>query len=388
MRGAQRRVVVIVGGGPAGLILAHVLGSRGVDAVVLERRARAHIGGPPKAGSIDFRTVELLDRVGLVPSVVRFDAPNGVCEFRTPDERVVFDYGARTGGRPHFIYPQHLLVEALAVALEASGGDLRCDTVVHEVRSVAGSLAVHTSDGPVLADLVVGCDGARSTVAGAMDALRWQQMSFPVRLLAVIGATAPLEPRTIYATHPDGYAAQMRRTPTQTRFYLGVASGDTIGDWPADTVRAALGRRLGIGDALATVDITDHSLVDLRTAMPSTMQQGNLFLAGDAAHVITPFGGKGMNLAIGDAVELALGIVEYADGDRGRLDAYSGTRLPALWQAQAFSNWMAEMVLAPSWSGDDAGFRQQMGAAWVRSLHEDAALADWFAHAYAGADRR
>ncbi len=175
------RRVAIVGGGPAGLVLSHLLWRAGVDHVLLERRTLETVGGAPKAGSIDYRTVEMLQREGLSPAVVRFDAPNGVCEFRSPERRVVFDYGARTGGRPHFILPQHLLVAQLAEALVATGADVRWQTNVTGLVRHDDRVEVHTDAGVIEAEYVVGCDGARSAVAAGLPEIAWDRVEFPVR---------------------------------------------------------------------------------------------------------------------------------------------------------------------------------------------------------------
>jgi p-hydroxybenzoate 3-monooxygenase len=239
--------------------------------------------------------------------------------------------------------------------------------------------------------VVIGCDGSRSTVAGALEGASVIEESMPVRWLAIIGMAPPLVPHTIYAAHPRGFAGHMRRGPMQTRYYLEIPITDSIADWPEDRMRAELTERLVVDRELDDVPFVDPSLVDLRMRMMTTWQQGRIFLTGDAAHLITPAGGKGMNLAIQDAVELAHGLIDRfgpaADGRR--LAAYSQTRLASVWRTQAFSNWMLRLILAGSdgRSADRAlSFGRGLREGWISSLQNDPLLGRWFAHAYAGVD--
>jgi p-hydroxybenzoate 3-monooxygenase len=220
---------------------------------------------------------------------------------------------------------------------------------------------------------------------------RVRQEALPVRWLAFIGLAPPLVPHTIYAAHPRGFAGHMRRGPEMTRFYLEVPVADGVADWPQERMRAELTTRLGLTDELDGVPLVEPSLLDLRMRMIDPMQQGRVFVAGDAAHLITPAGGKGMNLAVQDAVELARGLVErYAgSGSSERLDAYSRTRLPLIWRTQAFSAWMLRLILArfddgatPAAMAFTGGIRE----GWITALQQDPLLATWFAHAYAGVD--
>jgi p-hydroxybenzoate 3-monooxygenase len=365
----------------------------GVPFVVVERNTRAELESKAaKAGAIEYRTAELLRSVGLADNVVKFDVTNGRCEFRTPTERVVVDYGEITGGRPHYVYPQHLLVGALCDALIAVGGNVRFDTTVVDLDQCDDGVTLTLADGDVLrCDVVAGCDGARSVIAATMRGIDVVEETPPVRLLAVLGTTPPLEGHTIYAAHPRGYAGQMRRSQDVTRFYLEVPSSDTLADWPETRIRDEVATRLLVSGQLDDVSFIEPSLVDLRMRMPSSMQDGRLFVAGDAAHLITPAGGKGMNLAIQDAVELAQGIIERfgAAGGPARLSRYSETRLPAIWRTQAFSRWMLRMMMSGSdqaGSASEVAFGAGLKQGWVSALQHDPLLARWFAHAYAGVD--
>ncbi len=389
--------VAIVGAGPAGLVAAHLLRRAGIDFVLLERHARSQMEMLAKAGQLEYRTVELLKAVGLAPNIVQFDQTNYCCEFRTPEESVLFDYGTLTGDRPHYVYPQHELVARLCDALVAVDGDIRFGTEVTGLRPDEKGITLSVRDGSGVAgsiqcQAVAGCDGARGVIAGSLRNCKVVEQSLPVRWLAVLGTTPPLEPHTIYAAHPRGFAGQMRRLPTLTRFYLEVPASDTIADWPETRVRDELTTRLMVRGRLDDVQFIEPSLVDLRMRMTTPMQDGNVFVAGDAAHVITPAGGKGMNLAIQDAVELAEGFVERfgENRDGGRLSRYSDTRLPQIWRTQAFSRWMLRLILAGSDESVDRNDSDTFGAGlrrgWISALQHDPTLARWFAYAYAGVD--
>ena len=389
--------VVIVGAGPAGLVIAHLLQREAVPFVVFERQELAQLCRVPKAGLIEYRTVQLLADEGIAGSVLQFTTENHRCEFRTPEESVVLDYGALTGGRPHYVYPQHQLVQRLCETLTGAGGEIRFGHAVRAVRQDSGQVMVSVdrpdgSQSEIRCQAAVGCEGSKSPVAAAMSQARVSEQSLPARWLVILGAAAPLENRTIYAAHPRGFAGQMRRSPVQTRYMLEIPATDTTADWPEQRVRDELAVRLQAGRRLAKVPLGDMGCLDLRVRMIEPMQQGGLFLAGDAAHLITPAGGKGMNLAIQDAVELAHGLIERFGPrhDDRRLSAYSRTRLPQIWQTQAFSHWFLHVILASLRERERQGaagpgdFGHGLRQGWLAALQNDLLFARWFAHAYAG----
>ncbi|MBV9383944.1 MAG: FAD-dependent monooxygenase [Streptosporangiaceae bacterium] len=391
--------VAIVGAGPAGLVVAHLLQREAIPFVVFERHPLSELCRRPKAGLIEYRTVQLLAREGIAGPILQFSAENHRCEFRTPDESVVLDYGTLTGGRPHYIYPQHLLVQGLCEALIAAGGQIRFGHTVRAVTQDSGGvlLSIQEPDGSsseVRCEAAVGCEGSRSPVAAAMTGARVSEQSLPVRWLVILGEAPPMEDHTIYAAHPRGFAGQMRRGPAQTRYMLEIPATDTVADWPRQRVRDELAARLGADGRLDDVPVGDLGVLDLRVRVIEPMQQGPLLLAGDAAHLITPAGGKGMNLAVQDAVELAHGLIDRfgPKRDGGRLSGYSRTRLPPVWRTEAFSSWFLHVILTSLRDGKEppgavpGGFANGLRRSWIAALRSDPLFARWFAHAYVGVD--
>jgi p-hydroxybenzoate 3-monooxygenase len=294
---SDRTTVAIVGAGPAGLVLGYLLQRDGIPFVLFERHCQEELRAYPKAGLIEYRTVQILTAEGIAGSVLAFDHDNHCCEFRTPDEHIVFEYGTLTGGRHHFIYPQHELVANLCEAVVAAGGDVRFAAELTEAHDHGDGVTVQVVDplgrpSSIEAEVVVACDGVRGAVSRSLDSVTVVKEALPVRWLAVIATAPPLEPHTIYAAHPRGFAGQMRRSATATRYMLEVPASDSIADWPEDRVRDEISVRLGIAGPLAEVSFVEPSLVDLRMRMVTHMQHGRTFLAGDAAHLITRAGGR------------------------------------------------------------------------------------------------
>jgi p-hydroxybenzoate 3-monooxygenase len=231
------------------------------------------------------------------------------------------------------------------------------------------------------------------------EGIESHEHTHPFRWLTAMIEMPPLGERTIYATHRNGFAAHLRRSPELTRYYLQIDARDSLADWQDARLRAELELRLGVigqgaaGQGAIAGRILERDVLDLRVRVREPLQKGCVYLAGDAAHLITPAGGKGMNLAIMDALELAEGLIERFREQRGaRLARYSEVRLPSIWRAQEFSNWMLTLF-----SGGVLEFHRPMpnpGASFARGLHRAqverlftvASFARWFAHAYAGVD--
>ncbi len=395
-----RTDVCVVGAGPAGLVVAQRLLQANVPTIVLERSSSEQLCARAKAGMLEHRSVEALRAAGLAGPILERGTTNGVVELCVDGARHIFDYAALTGGRGHFVFPQHLLVRAWADALLAKGGSLRLSTEVVAIEQAgpgaegAATLRAQSAGG---APLSIECR-AVVLAAGAGFGLIPQGIEshehvHPFRWLTTMLEMAPLGERTIYATHARGFAAHLRRSEQLTRYYLQIPAADRIGEWSDERVRTELALRLGVGERDLTGPIVERDMLDLRVRVREPLQHGCVYLAGDAAHLITPAGGKGMNLAIQDALELAEGLIErFCTSDATRLSRYSETRLPLIWRSQEFSNWMLTLfcggVLGFHRGSPDPGasFARRLHRAQVERLIEEPAFARWFAHRYAGVD--
>ena len=352
------RPIVIVGAGPAGLVLANVLHAAGLDCVLLERRERADVEARVRAGIITGQTVAILDRHGLSGPLRAAAARQNTCEFRTPGESLVVDYPDA-----HFVYPQHLLLRDLIEAFAARGGDLRFGTAVTAVQP--GLVSIGPENRQIRASLIVDCAGRHGPTAKLFPAVVRQ---YPYRWRSVLIGAPPATPHLTYALHPDGFAGQMPRTPQSTRYYL---------QEPVDSeLFPALERRLGA--AVPRGPILHEDQVTMTASITGRMTHGTIHLAGDAAHSLPPAGAKGLNLAVADAEDLAEAVIVGGD----RLHGYERRRLSAAWNAASFVDWLLSLVNTPD--GPGRSFLHRISQSRLAGLRDSPGLIRWFTQAYAG----
>jgi p-hydroxybenzoate 3-monooxygenase len=379
--------VGIIGAGPAGLFAANVLLRAGIDCEIFERLDEDAVRARARAGLIEDRTARLLAAHGLADGMLEQGRTLGACEFRRGGQRHIFDYGSLSGGL-HHVYPQQLLVGDLIDSLRSAGSHIRFATPVDSLQ-LSDRPVIRAADGTSLeCDIVLGCDGFHGVSRTAVAAT-CAEIDFGAEWLAILADAAPSSEHQIYGLHREGFAGHMHRTSTTSRFYLQVNPGTQVDEWDDDSIWAALDKRLAApGQALLRGPIVERSILELRSAVTQPMHVGPLYLAGDAAHIVTPAGGKGMNLALQDVAELVDDIIVlYPTGDRVRLDGYSSTRLPKIWRVVEFSHWMLQMLLAQRPGTAEGEFYEGLRATRLSRLMEGGGFAKDFALAYVGIDR-
>lgn len=376
--------VGIVGAGPAGLLAANLLVRAGIDCAVFERLPEGAVRARARAGLIETRTASLLDRHGLADGMRRRGMTSGACEFRRGGVRLVFDYGALTGVR-HDVYPQQLLVADLIDALRAAGGDVHFGYPVKEVH-VAGQPVIRLATGDeIRCDFVLGCDGFHGVTRATIQGASCSGVDFGAEWLTLLAEVPPSSDHGVYGLHPDGFAGHLLRSATMSRFYLQVEPGSNPENWAEERIWDQLTQRLAAdGVELVPGPIIERGILELHSYVTEPMHDGRVFLAGDAAHIVTPAGGKGMNLALQDADELVAGLLQYYQShDDRRLRAYSTARLAAVWRTVEFSHWMLDLLLARPAEGR---FREGLREARLARLMAGGTFAHDFARAYVGVD--
>ncbi|MCE3550452.1 4-hydroxybenzoate 3-monooxygenase [Pseudonocardia sp. RS11V-5] len=372
----MRTQVAIVGAGPAGLLLSHLLDRAGVESVIVETRSREYVEARIRAGILEHSTVQLLHEVGLGERLAREGDEHRGIHLQWPGERHHLDF-VDLVGRSVTVYGQTEVTKDLGKARAAAGQEIRyevTDTAVHDLETEQPYVTFTGPDGTAErldADVVVGCDGSFGPCRAAVpDAVRqaWERV-YPYSWLGILADVAPSTDELIYAWHPDGFALHSMRSETVSRLYLQVPNGTDIGEWSDDRIWDALATRLGHGQDGWTLNpgpVTEKSVLPMRSFVQQPMRHGRLFLAGDAAHIVPPTGAKGLNLAVADVALLAPALAALLrDKDPSLADAYSDTALRRVWRCTHFSWWMTTMLHQ---SGDPFDAQLQLSQLrWVAS---------------------
>ncbi len=350
----MRTQVAIIGAGPAGLVLAHLLRREGIEAVVLESRSREAIEATVRAGVLEQGTVDLLDALGLGARMHREGAEHHGIELRFAGRGHRLPLTELTG-RSIMLYAQHEVIRDLVAAWLAAGGELRFE---------AAAVAVTGIDGPAPAPMVrfrqggqehslaceyvAACDGWHGVGRQAMPpGTRHHARVHPFGWFGVLAEVPRLAPELIYALHDRGFALASTRSEHLQRLYVQCDPHDRVEDWSDDRIWSELHARLATLDGFTFRDgpIVQKDVIGMRSHVVEPMQHGRLFLAGDAAHIVPPTGAKGLNLAVADVWVLARALAErYRAGKTDRLERYTSVCLRRAWNAQRFSWRMTSLL--------------------------------------------
>lgn len=345
--------VGIIGAGPAGLMLSHLLHLNGIHSIVLEARPRSYCEERVRAGVLEHTSVAMLRQAGVAERLDREGLRHDGIELGLEGVRHRIPFVELTG-RCVTVYGQQEVVKNLIGQRLADGGDLRFE---------CGEVSLHDIDGPrpwirvessgfvdkILCDYIAGCDGfhgiSRSFIpAGALTAY---ERSYPFAWLGILAEAAPSREELLYMHHERGFALYSMRSPRITRLYLQCRPDENINEWSDDHIWSELRTRLGCADGWRPAEgkILQKGVTGMRSFVVEPLQYGRLFLAGDAAHIVPPTGAKGMNLAFADVHHLSEAFdAWYRYNDGKRLRSYSQTCLGRIWKAQRFSWWMTSLL--------------------------------------------
>jgi len=351
----MRTQIGIIGAGPAGLMLSHLLHLEGIESVVVESRSRQHCEERVRAGVLEQGTVDLMIEAGVGDRLRREGMVHRGIEISFLGRRHRIDFCELTGGRCITIYAQHEVIKDLIAARLSAGGAVVFDAQnagVHGIDSDSPRVRFVEPGGDpceLNCDFIAGCDGFHGITRGSIPVsnLALYDRSYPFAWLGILAEAAPAADELIYTYHERGFALFSMRSPSVTRLYLQCAPDESLDRWPDDRIWDELDRRFRTLDGWnpAQGPIVQKGVAEMRGFVVEPMQFGRLFLAGDAAHIVPPTGAKGLNLAIADVRVLARALAEYyRSGARDLLDRYSETCLRRVWKVQRFSWWMTSML--------------------------------------------
>ncbi|MEV5494398.1 4-hydroxybenzoate 3-monooxygenase [Nonomuraea fuscirosea] len=382
----MRTQVGIIGAGPAGLLLSHLLHLRGISSVVLEKRSRDYVERRVRAGVLEQGTVDTLVAAGVGERMLREGLPHHGIELRYGGQghRIAFD--KLVPGRAITVYGQQEVVKDLIAARLAAGGDVRFEVEDVAVHGLESEPYVTFGGERLDCDVIAGCDGFHGVSRPSIPegVLSVFEREYPFAWLGILARVAPSSDELIYARNERGFALHSMRSPTVSRFYLQVPADAELGEWPDERIWAELKARLETvpGFELTTGEIMERGITPMRAFVAEPMQYGRLYLAGDAAHIVPPTGAKGLNLAVADVRVLTEALDAYFTGGSDELlDGYSQACLKRVWRAQHFSWWMTTLLHTFE---DDDPYARRLQLSYLDYVTTSEAAATTLAENYVG----
>ena len=349
----MRTQVVIIGGGPSGLLLSQLLHTKGISSIVLERKTRAYVLGRIRAGVLEQGMLGLLEQAGVAQRMRAQGMPHHGTLISYDDEMFRIDFTKHTGSSV-MVYGQTEVTQDLYDAREATGGHIEFNTENVSIHDADGNAPFVTfeQDGVahrIACDFIAGCDGfhgvSRQTIP--RDVRREYEKVYPFGWLGVLSETPPVNPEIIYAGSARGFALCSMRNASLSRYYIQCATSDHPDNWSDTAFWDELRRRIPTAqaDVLITGPSIEKSIAPLRSFVTEPMRWGRLFLCGDAAHIVPPTGAKGLNTAASDVHYLFEGLSQwYLDNNTAGIDAYSQRALSRVWKAERFSWWFSQLM--------------------------------------------
>lgn len=350
----MRTQVGIIGSGPAGLLLSHLLQQQGIESVILERQSRAHVEGRIRAGVLEQGTVNLLREIGVHERMLREGLPHTGFSLAFDGRKTRIDLYHQTGDKTVMIYGQTEVTRDLIKARLAAGGVIHYESPAlavedYQTRQPRIRYEQKGERKELICDFVAGCDGYHGVARKSVPAANMQifEKLYPFGWLGMLVEAPPVDPELLYANHARGFALCSMRSHTRSRYYVQCSLHDKVENWTDDAFWDELRRRLPPESAeqLITGPRLEMSIAPLRSFVAEPMRFGKLFLAGDAAHIVPPTGAKGLNLAASDVYYLARALSAFYNEKRtDLLDRYSETALRRVWQAVRFSWWFTTLM--------------------------------------------
>ena len=387
---ASSTSVGIVGAGPAGLLLSHLLHLEGIESVVIESRSRQEIEATIRAGVLEQGTVDLLAQSGVGGRMRREGFVHEGIYLRFAGRSHRIDFPSLTGGRSIMVYAQHEVIKDLVAARLAAGGRILFevkDAAVYDLDSAEPKMRFHHQGSlfEVCCDFIAGCDGFHGITRPTIPSRLRREFSrvYPFGWFGILVEAPPSTDELIYAMHERGFALVSTRSPQIQRLYLQCDPNDAVQNWPDARIWDELHARLATRDGwqLAEGRIFQKGIIAMRSFVVEPMRYGRLFLAGDAAHIVPPTGAKGLNLAAADVHVLARALAAFHAGNEALLKSYSETALRRVWRAEHFSWWMTSMLHR---FHDESAFHHRLQLAELDYVVSSRAKAQTLAENYVG----